>query len=45
MQPESTLEKKHNSIAYHTVHKGQVAKIVQISHEASETDLADVLTN
>jgi len=43
-RPESTLKKKHNAIAYHRVREAQAAGIVRISHEAGETNLADILT-
>ena len=42
--PESTLKKKHNSIAYHHTHEAQAANIVCIAWEKSEMNLADVLT-
>lgn len=42
--PESTLKKKHNSIAYHRTREAQAAKTVQIAWEKGETNLADLLT-
>jgi hypothetical protein len=42
--PESTLNKKHNAIAYHRVHEAQAAKIVRIAHKPGKTNLADILT-
>ncbi|KAL7557771.1 hypothetical protein ACA910_020288 [Epithemia clementina (nom. ined.)] len=43
-QPESTLKKKHNVIAYHCTHEAQAAGIVHIVWEEGETNLADILT-
>ena len=42
--PESTLKKKHNSIAYHHVHEAVVAGTIQITKEDRKMNLADVLT-
>ena len=42
--PESTLKKKHNSIAYHHTCDVQPVKIVHIAWENSESNLADLLT-
>jgi len=42
--PESTLKKKHNSIAYHRVREALAARIVRIAKEDGETNLADGLT-
>ena len=41
---ESTLKKKHHSIAYHRNRKAAVAKTVRIAKEDSETNLSDVFT-
>jgi hypothetical protein len=41
-RPESTLKKKHNTIAYHL--EAQVAGVVRIATEDGETKLADILT-
>jgi hypothetical protein len=42
---ESTLKKKHNTIAYHRVWEAQqAAGIVRIAKEDGETNLADILT-
>ena len=38
--PESTLKKKHNSIAYHNTHEAQAVNIIYIVWEKSETNLA-----
>ncbi|KAL7575866.1 hypothetical protein ACA910_003182 [Epithemia clementina (nom. ined.)] len=43
MQPESTLKKKHNAIAYHRTREAQAAGIVRIVWEEGETNLADIL--
>jgi hypothetical protein len=42
--PESMLKKKSNSIAYHYVRERAAAGTVVISHEPTETNLADMLT-
>jgi len=42
--PESTLKKKHNSIAYHRVREAVAAGTIRIAKESTETNLADVLT-
>ena len=42
--PESTLKKKHNSIAYHRVRESVASKTIRIAKEPSETNLADMLT-
>ena len=44
MLPESTLKKKHNSIAYHCTHETQAANIVCIAWEKSNMNRADLLT-
>lgn len=43
-RPESTLKKKHTSIAYHRVREAQAAKIVRVAFCLGETNLADILT-
>jgi hypothetical protein len=43
-KPESVLKKKSNSIAYHYVRENVAAGAIDISHEPSETNLADMLT-
>jgi hypothetical protein len=40
--PESTLQKKHNVIAYHRVREAQVAKTVAISHIARTATPVDI---
>jgi hypothetical protein len=42
--PESTLNKKHNAINYHVVREAVAAKILRVTKEESETNLADLLT-
>ena len=40
--PESTMKKKHNSIAYHHTHEAQAANIVFIAWEKSKMDCPHV---
>ena len=42
--PESTLQKKHNSINYHIVRESAAAGILRVGKEDTETNLADALT-
>ena len=42
--PESTLKKKHHSIAYHRNREAVAAGIVRVAKEDTETNLADLLT-
>ncbi len=42
--PESTLKKKHNSIAYHRVREAAAADMIQIGKEDHESNIADMLT-
>lgn len=42
--PESTLKKRHNAIAYHRVREAIAAGTVRVAKEPGETNLADVLT-
>ena len=42
--PASTLKKKSNSIAYHFVREKAAAGIVEVEHESTDTNLADILT-
>jgi hypothetical protein len=44
MKPESTINKKQNAIAYHKVREGVVVGIIRVAWEASNTNLADLLT-
>jgi hypothetical protein len=43
-RPKSTLNRKHNSIAYHRVREAQAGNIVRISKEGTSTNLADIFT-
>jgi hypothetical protein len=43
-KPESTLKKKHNSIAYHRVREAAAAGTICIAKEAHESNIADMLT-
>ena len=43
-RPESTLKRKHNSVAYHRVREAQAGGIVRIAKEGTSTNLADMLT-
>jgi hypothetical protein len=42
--PESTLKKKHNSIAYHHTQEAVTAGTIQVTKKDGKTNLADVLT-
>ena len=42
--PESTLKKKHVSIAFHRIRKAVAARKILIYYETSATNLADLLT-
>jgi hypothetical protein len=42
--PESTLKKKHNAIAYHRVREAIAAGTIQLAKEDGQTNLADILT-
>ena len=41
--PESTLEKKHNSIAYHCTCEAQAMNMICMAWEKRETNLMDLL--
>ena len=43
-QPELTLKKKHNAIAYHRVREAQAAQIIRVAKEDGLSNLADILT-
>ena len=43
--PHSTLNKKHNAIAYHKCREAVAAGMVRIAKEDTATNLADALTN
>jgi hypothetical protein len=42
--PESVLNKKHVSIAYHAVREAAAAGILRVGKEDTETNLADLFT-
>jgi len=42
--PESTLNKKHNSINYHIIREAVAARIMRIAKEDTETNIADAFT-
>ena len=42
--PESTLAKKHHSIAYHRCREAVAAKTIQVAKEGTEHNLADLFT-
>ena len=42
--PESTLKKKHNSIAYHRAREAIAAGTIRVAKEDGETNLSDLLT-
>lgn len=42
--PNPLCDKNHNSIAFHKVHEAISANIIQVTKDASETNLADFLT-
>ena len=42
--PESTLRKKHHSIAYHKCRESVAAKIIRIAKQGTEKNLADLFT-
>ena len=43
-QPESTLKKKSNSIAFHYVREHAVARVISVQYEPTDTNVADMLT-
>jgi hypothetical protein len=42
--PESTLKKKHNAIAYHRTREAIAAGTIRMAKEDGMTNLADILT-
>jgi hypothetical protein len=42
--PQSTLNKKHNAIAYHKVQEAVAAGTVHVGKEDSSTNITDMLT-
>ncbi len=43
-KPESTLTKKHNSVAFHKVREATAMSMTRVAWEESSTNLADLLT-
>jgi hypothetical protein len=43
-KPESTLSKKHHSIAYHRTREAVAASTIRVSKEHTSTNLADLFT-
>ncbi len=43
-KPESTLKRKHISIAYHLVMEAAAAGTIHIAKQSRETNIADILT-
>ena len=43
-RPESVLQKKHNSIAYHKMRESVASTAMRVLHEPGATNLADILT-
>jgi hypothetical protein len=43
-QPECTLSKKHNAIAYHKVREAVAGGWIRIANELTKTNLTDLLT-
>ena len=44
IRPESTLQKKHNTINYHVAREADAAGILRVGKEDGTTNLADLLT-
>ena len=42
--PQSTLQKKHNMVAYHKVRESVAMEAIRITHERGKVNMADVLT-
>ena len=42
--PQSTLQKKHNSVAYHKVRESVASEALRITHEKGKFNLSDCLT-
>ena len=43
-KPESTLKKKHLSVAYHRCREAQAAGTVQVVKEVTDTNISDFFT-
>jgi hypothetical protein len=44
MNPESTLNKKHNTVAYHKLRESLAMRAIRIAHEQGKENCSDVLT-
>jgi hypothetical protein len=44
INPESTLKKKHDAIAYHRSREAVAAGTIRVTKEDGKTNLADILT-
>jgi hypothetical protein len=42
-QPEATLNKTHNGIAFHKCREAVACGMIRVAHESTETNLADLL--
>ena len=42
--PSSSLKKKHNSIAYHSVREAVAAGLIKLAHVPGKSNVADILT-
>jgi hypothetical protein len=42
--PETTLKKKHNTIAYHRTREALASKTIRVAWESGETNFSDILT-
>ena len=43
-QPEVTLNKKHNGIAYHKSREAVATGMIRVAHEPTDTNLSDLFT-
>jgi hypothetical protein len=43
-QPEMTLSKKHNGIAYHKCREAVAIGMIRVAYEPTESNIADLLT-
>ena len=44
VHPESTLKKKHHSVAYHMCREAVASGMIRVAKEGSETNIADLFT-
>ena len=44
INPESTLAKKHNAIAYHKVRENVAMKAIRVKYEQGKDNISDILT-